>query len=38
MNKYHLLSGKNNPKVACAFAPEGIYLKDKLNKEICKAN
>lgn len=38
MNNYYLLSGKNNPKVASAFAPEGTKLAHELITELDDAN
>lgn len=34
MSNYYLLSGKNNPKVASAFAPEGTKLAHELITEL----
>jgi len=34
MDSYYLLSGKNNPKVASAFAPEGTKLAHELIPEL----
>ncbi len=38
MNNYYLLSGKNNPKVASAFAPEGTKLAHELISELENVN